>query len=90
MLRTLLPKPVDVNSQDVPAVNLDDLKKQQRKKIFKCSQCGKCYGSSYDLKKHKVTHMVVKPFKCDYCKKTFAQSIQLKNHERTHTGEKPL
>ena len=90
MLRTLLPKPVDINSQAVPAVNLDDLKKQQRKKIFKCSQCGKCSGSSYDLKKHKITHMVVKPFKCDYCKKTFAQSIQLKNHERTHTGEKPL
>ena len=90
ILRTLLPKPVDSSSQAVPAVSLDDLKKQPRKKLFKCNHCGKCFGSSYDLKKHKITHMLVKPFKCDYCSKTFVQSAQLKTHERTHTGEKPF
>jgi len=56
---------------------------------YRCTECGRCCGSSYDLSRHRQIHSGEKPFQCIVCTKRFAQAGSLVVHNRIHSGEKP-
>ena len=45
-----------------------------------CETCGKSFASLSSLKKHKISHIFVKPFTCDYCPKGFGSNYSLRRH----------
>ncbi|XP_042338892.1 zinc finger protein 2-like [Plectropomus leopardus] len=71
-------------------VPLRDSKSSVGEKPFGCSQCGKRFGSNWDLKVHMRTHTGEKPFSCSECEKRFGTKWDMKRHMITHTGEKPF
>ncbi|KAL7375994.1 hypothetical protein ABVT39_027877, partial [Epinephelus coioides] len=77
-----------LNSLKNDQVSVSDLVVGEKQ--FSCSECGKRFGHSGDLKKHMRTHTVEKPFSCSECGKRFGHRGDLKKHMRTHTGEKPF
>ncbi|XP_067321411.1 zinc finger and SCAN domain-containing protein 21-like [Anolis sagrei] len=62
---------------------------QQREKLFKCLECGKCFGRSTHLISHQIIHTGEKPYQCSECGKSFIQSAHLLKHQKIHRGEKP-
>ncbi|XP_008420502.1 gastrula zinc finger protein XlCGF57.1-like [Poecilia reticulata] len=57
---------------------------------FRCSECGKRFGSLSYLKLHIRCHTGDRPFRCPVCRKCFSWRGRLQKHMRIHTGEKPF
>ena len=55
-------------------------------KPFECTECGRRFARSTDLKVHMPVHSEDKPYKCGECEKMFTRFSTLKEHIRTHTG----
>ncbi|KAM4538931.1 uncharacterized protein PAE49_019920 [Odontesthes bonariensis] len=57
---------------------------------FRCSECGKKFGSLSYLKLHIRCHTGERPYRCPICRKCFSWRGRLQKHMRIHTGEKPF
>ncbi|XP_029440476.1 gastrula zinc finger protein XlCGF26.1-like [Rhinatrema bivittatum] len=58
-------------------------------KIFKCTECEKCFACRTELTSHHNFHKRQKPFNSSQCDKSIRQKSEAKIHERIYTGEKP-
>lgn len=56
---------------------------------IKCEQCGKTFGSSSALAKHKLTHSDERKYVCSTCGKGFKRQDHLNGHMVTHRDKKP-
>ena len=61
-------------------------------RLFVCTepQCGKRFGRSDELARHRRGCKGIKPFTCKVCLRGFTRSDHLNTHFRTHTGERPF
>ncbi|XP_054674415.1 LOW QUALITY PROTEIN: gastrula zinc finger protein XlCGF57.1-like [Grus americana] len=55
-----------------------------------CTECGKSFGKSRDLKKHQQMHTAARPFSCLQCGRRFRLKQILASHQKVHGGEKPF
>ena len=53
-------------------------------KPYDCEICGKIFVKSYNLSKHKASHLVVRKFKCEICDGKFKSNPSLGKHMKTH------
>ncbi|XP_056386987.1 zinc finger protein 271-like isoform X2 [Hyla sarda] len=60
----------------------------QGKKLFPCSECGKCFTRKSNLFRHVLLHPGQGPYVCEKCGKFYTQKVHLLEHQVVHTGEK--
>lgn len=81
-----------VNGRDGEDINEENLvipllEVRNSKKRNVCNRCGRCFISSYRLKRHEVTHTGIRSFACQKCPRAFTRSDHLKRHlMRLHGG----
>ncbi|XP_052361397.1 zinc finger protein 177-like [Oncorhynchus keta] len=85
------PQQHDAEETEESLSTSEHLKHQRRhtgKKPHRCSDCGKRFPSSADLKRHLRIHTGEKPNSCDQCGKSFSVTSSLKSTpENTHRRE---
>nr|XP_037272039.1 zinc finger protein 541-like [Rhipicephalus microplus]XP_037272041.1 zinc finger protein 541-like [Rhipicephalus microplus] len=54
-----------------------------------CPVCGKVFGNSSALTKHKLTHSDERKYVCSQCQKAFKRQDHLNGHMVTHRNKKP-
>ena len=59
-----------------------------KKRIF-CEFCGKVFGHTGDLNKHRRKHTGERPYPCSQCSKCFSHASNLLRHQKIHSGEMP-
>lgn len=79
----------DVNLGEIKQVKKRSQIRRGKPRDFLCSECGKTFVYSYDLKSHSRIHKGENPHLCSTCGKAFLRLASLERHIRTHTGEKP-
>ena len=57
-------------------------------KPYQCSDCGKSFGHSGAMKRHRLLHTEEKPYGCSLCEKRYSRLERLRDHERTHSGNR--
>ena len=57
---------------------------------FKCTTCGKSFGSQLKLKYHMRTHTKNQVVECPVCNKKLSAPKYLKSHMNIHTGHRPF
>uniref|UniRef100_A0A1A7YUT1 C2H2-type domain-containing protein n=1 Tax=Iconisemion striatum TaxID=60296 RepID=A0A1A7YUT1_9TELE len=70
-------------------ISLNDSRSNSRN-LYRCSECGKIFGSPSYLKLHVRCHTGERPFRCPICRKSFSWKGRMQKHIRIHTGEKPF
>lgn len=54
----------------------------------KCSECGKGFFSTSELRAHMVKHTGEREYKCDVCLKSYARKWTLREHMRIHADDR--
>lgn len=88
------PPPYDINLPALPdSMSSSDPSRQESLQVnvhpslgqassnhrpFRCDQCQQSFNRNHDLKRHKRTHLAIKPFPCGHCDKFFMRKDALK------------
>ncbi|XP_062916153.1 zinc finger protein 697-like isoform X1 [Mobula hypostoma] len=59
-------------------------------KLYPCGACGRTFGRSSNLARHRRSHTGAQPYQCADCGKRFNYPSELETHQRVHTGERPF
>lgn len=89
--------PAPIFGEDVDGKKIAQAKLKGKPKLgtgatkpeIKCEQCGKTFGSSSALAKHKLTHSDERKYVCSTCGKGFKRQDHLNGHMVTHRDKKP-
>uniref|UniRef100_A0A8C7DQG3 Zinc finger protein 408 n=1 Tax=Oncorhynchus kisutch TaxID=8019 RepID=A0A8C7DQG3_ONCKI len=61
-----------------------------RERRYTCDQCDKSFFQLYHLKKHKFTHLDLKPYLCTECGRNYSSQENFRAHLLMHKGERPF
>ncbi|XP_016950783.1 zinc finger protein 354B [Drosophila biarmipes] len=83
--------PLQPKDRTVENIPKPKRKRTRKAQCLDCTECGKSFKTTYNLKLHLVRHTGRKDFACSFCERQFVSKHLLKLHERVrHLGEQPF